>query len=347
MSEVGSDLPKVSLLQKVGNLLRLGKDSPEDVKKIQEITQILTKDNQPVNKEVVTRESNLGKIFETEIGRLPNENLPPIFKEIRGAAGQLCTNEDLDEDLIKSVGASSDHPDGYVYGAGFGNIVSMTMFYPENLIPKAILAVDVLPDVVITGRIVTNLLSEAQDYSDFKTELEDAHALEKQFQKVVESETNPKIRERFEEVSPERISLEIGKVLMREDLPSKGIKQDAYGGGERISVLAVIRDKFPILKELATEGNIGVAYADLINPQTLATVKKMPGFMESNNIVYMSNVIDHLTSRGTDPTHLNDMNVLKDLGEGNNLFVHTTQNKHNYSLVADHSVPIYSQDNLI
>lgn len=347
MSETSVDSPFVGIRKKVQDLLRLGNNSPEDVRLIEEIMQISgMSEGLPANKEVANRERSLGKAFQTEIGHMPDEYLPPVFTQAMGASGQLSTNEDMTDDLIENTASKSNHPDGYVYGAGFGNILSMSLLFPENVLPKAILAVDVLPDVVLTGRIVTNLLEQSQDFSDFETGLMNPDSIEQQFNRVIDVEENPTIKQRFLAISPERLSLEIGKIVMRESLPKSGFKQESYGGGERVNVLAVIRDKFAGLKQLAAEGNIGVAYADMTDPYVLKKVKEMVGFEGANNIVYMSNVIDHLTNRGYDLTHINDMDVLKALGEGNNLFVHTTQVGLDYRLVADNNVPSYSQSDL-
>lgn len=334
MDESGFDVNIKNIVIKAGNLLGIKRKTS----------------NSPdlsTEKELVSREENLGRLFQTRIASLPAENLPPIFEESMGVSGLLATNEDLSDSLIEQTRQAENPPDGYVFGAGFGNILTMTLLYPENQLPRAILTVDVLPEVVLTGRIFTSLLAETEDFSTLQSRLKDESVLRQQYNKVLENEQNITVRERLEKASFERVRDEIKSVLSREYLPREGIKQSAFAGKERVSVIAVVRDNFNALQQLAKEGNIGVAYADMINPQVLEVVRTIPDFNNLGNIIYMSNVIDHLTQRGTDLTHINDMDTLKSLGEGKNWFIDTTQKSQNYQLRAGHFVPKYRQSDLI
>ena len=348
MNESGADINFRNILNRAGNLFRIKGREKTPISNQPIINTPATEvPDQSAGKEIASREQNLGRLFQTRIASLPVENLPPIFEKSMGASGLLATNEDLSDSLIEQTRQAENVPDGYVFGAGFGNILAMTLLYPENQLPRAMFTVDVLPEVVLTGRIFTSLLTEAEDFSSLQLGLKDESVLRQQYSKVLENEQNTTVRERLEKTSFERIRDEIKSVLSREYLPKEGIKQNADAGKERVSVIAVVRNNFDALQQLAKDGNIGVAYADMTNPQVLKVVRDMPDFTNLKNIVYMSNVIAHLTKRGTDLTHIDDMDTLKSLGEGKNWFVDTTQNSQDYKLRAGHLVPKYKQSDLI
>lgn len=349
MNESGFDLNIKNIARKAGNLFGINRkkiitipNQPQEVSPSKSDAPDLS-----TKKEAASREKNLGRLFQTRIASLPVENLPPIFEESMGVSGLLATNEDLNDSLIEQTRLAGNPPDGYIFGAGFGNILTTTLLYPKNQLPRAILAVDVLPEVVLTGRIFTSLLAETKDFSTLQSGLKDKSVLRQQYNRVLEGEQNITVKERFKKTSFEKVKDEIKSVLSREYLPGEGIKQSAFAGKERVSVIAVIRDNFDALQQLAKEGNIGVAYADMINPQVLDVVKTMPDFNHLRNIIYMSNVIDHLTQRGTDLAHINDMDTLKNLGEGKSWFIDTTQKSQDYQLRAGHFVPKYRQSDLI
>lgn len=301
-------------------------------------------------KEKSNNETGLGRQFQDHISQLPVSELPPFINEAGGAAGLLSTNEDLPDDVIPQVRSSENAPNGYIFGAGVGDILSMPLLYPEVQSPRAILCVDIVPEVVLTGRIFTQLLSEASDFRSLNLQMRNDQALRLAYEQVVSSEVNEEVRNRLKTVSPEQAIKGLRSVIEREYLPTQGYKQSVpFDHTQRMSVLAVIRDKFALLHNLAKDGNIGVGYADMTNKAVLDLVKAMPNFSSSRNLIYMSNVIDHLTKGGTDLTHLDDMLSLTALEEGKsrgNWFIDTTQNSQNYKLRASNTVPIYNSSDV-
>ena len=301
-------------------------------------------------KEKSNRETGLGKLFQDNVSQLSISELPPFINEAGGAAGLLSTNEDLPDSIIPQVRQPENAPNGYIFGAGVGDILSMPLLYPEGQSPKAILCVDIVPEVVLTGRIFTQLLSEASDFRTLNLQVRNDQALRLAYEQTVSSEVNEEVRNRLKTVSPEQVIKGLRSVIEREYLPTQGYKQSVpFNHTQRMSVLAVIRDKFALLHNLAKDGNIGVGYADMTNKAVLDLVKAMPNFSSSRNLIYMSNVIDHLTRRGTDLTHLDDMLSLTALEEGKsrgNWFIDTTQNSQNYKLRASNTVPIYNSSDV-
>lgn len=295
-------------------------------------------------KEKPSRNQNLGLTFQRQTAQ--TETIPPILEESGGASGLLATNEDLPDSVIDQV--RQTNPDGYIFGAGFGNILGMSLLFPRDRLPRAILAVDILPEVVTTGRVFTRLLEQSRDFLTLRQSLGNTDSLRQAYDSVIAGEENVPIRQRLQSVTFESMMDELTKIMQREYLPQTGFRQSVpLSDQQRLNVVAVVRDNFDVLHQLAIEGNIGVAYADMTNSAVLQVVRNMPEFPQSSNIIYMSNVIDHLTSRGTDLSHINDMNILNVLeNDGKNWFVDTTQNSLDYQLRDSHNVPQYQSEDL-
>lgn len=55
-------------------------------------------------------------------------------------------------------------------------------------------------------------------------------------------------------------------------------------------VIFEVMNNFELLHKLAMEGNIAVVFADLTNKEFIKTVKELPNFQSSTNIIYSSNI---------------------------------------------------------
>lgn len=298
---------------------------------------------------VEKRQTGLGVGFEIDLSSLSDENLPLCIKNAYGAAGILSTNEDLPDDTIDQVKHSEHPPNGYVFGAGMGNILSMQLLYLDGQIPKAILCCDVVPEVVVAGRVFVRLLAQAKDFPRLYDSFTNETVLTQTYQRVIDNESNDEVRKRFQTVTIQDLQKWFQFVVNKQSLYGEGFREaSGISNDQTINELVLLRDNFDMYHTLAKEGNIGVGYADMTNPAVLSIVKELPDFEASRNVVYMSNVIDHLTLRGTDLSHINDMAVIGDvLGEGDergNFFVDTTKESLNYALRASTSGPVYQPD---
>ena len=225
----------------------------------------------------------------------------------------------------------------------------MPLLYPDGQIPKAILCVDVVPEVVVAGRVFVRLLSQSEDFSSMRASFANETILAQTYQKVVNAESNDEVKKRLQTVSVGDLKKWFTFVLDSQPLWEDGFRQTSpLGDRQRVNDLAVLRDNFKMYHTLAHEGNIGVGYADMTNSAVLNTVKDLPDFTSSRNVIYMSNVIDHLTRRGTDLSHMSDMSILGEIltegEERGNYFVDTTQMSLDYNLRASTSQPIYQPD---
>lgn len=120
-----------------------------------------------------------------------------------------------------------------------------------------------------------------------------------------------------------------------------------YYEGQRMDVLAAMAENFSMLHELATAGNIALAYADFTDPTFIEAVRSLPGFEESTNVIYSSNIADHITNRGTQVTNARVMETLKAYERGDRLpiFIDTLASL-NYYLRARQSLPQFQKSDL-
>lgn len=70
-------------------------------------------------------------------------------------------------------------------------------------------------------------------------------------------------------------------------------------GDEHADPKAAIIKYVRKLAQLAQEGNLVIAQADFNNPQIAEQIANLPGFKSSNNVVYLSNISDHLWRRNS------------------------------------------------
>lgn len=300
--------------------------------------------SEPVRKEAVTQEQKIGELFEKKLRE--TNTMPPILDELGGASGLLATNEDLPDTVIDQVRMTA--PDGYIVGAGFGNILAMTLFFNEHQPPKSILAMDVMPEVVVTGRVIVKLIGQSEDFLTFWKSLTETGTLKMLYDGVIADEENDRIQQRLKDFNFESMTEELKQIVGREYLPQSGYRISVpFSNNQRLSVIAIIKDRFDILHSLAKTGNIGVGYADMTDPSILEIIKSMPDFSEAKNVIYMSNVIDHLTRRGSDLSRIHDMDTLSLVDNGNSTFVDTTQQSLDYELRANREVPQYTESDLI
>lgn len=94
------------------------------------------------------------------------------------------------------------------------------------------------------------------------------------------------------------------------------------------------------------EDNIAIAYADFTDPAFIDTVRELPGFQESSNIIYFSNITDHITQRGYQMENIAVINNLRAYERAAKpaVFVDTLGYGLNYYLRARQSVPTFTHN---
>lgn len=276
----------------------------------------------PQDKENISRLVNLGHDFE----RFTSESLKERELLVVGdiPAGLLSTNENANfADLKKRLGVTAD---GYIYGVGAGNIFSLPLLFDHDVVPKAILSVDLLPEAVLSGRAVVNFLRSSDNFENFVKKLQSRDAFDASVTDVIQSETSQELREVFQRVDSSKLFDLLERSVWQ--IPNTGIVQSGRYK-DTISVVAAIRENWSILKQLAEENNIGFGLADYFDTSVMNWLKKQPGFSSSRNVIYSSNLIDYpsasLDQKAFDPRWLSFMNALIPLDNSGNIFIFTTK----------------------
>lgn len=274
------------------------------------------------SKENISRLVNLGNNFE----RFTSESIKKRKLLVVGdiPAGLLATNENANfADLKRGLGITAD---GYICGVGAGNIFSLPLFFDHDVVPKAILSVDLFPEAVLSGRVVVKLLRSSDNFENFLLNLRSRNIFNTTVTDVIQSETSQELREVFQKLDFSEL-FDLFEKSTRQ-IPITGITQSGRYK-DTISVVAAIRENWSTLKQLAEENNIGFGLSDYFDSSVMNWVKKQPGFLSSRNVIYSSNLIDYpsesLDPEAFDPQWLSFMNALRPLDNSNNIIIFTTK----------------------
>ena len=66
-----------------------------------------------------------------------------------------------------------------------------------------------------------------------------------------------------------------------------------------------------MLRNLATTGKIATLYADITNPEVVKAITELPDFQTSQNVIYLSNIIDFMSGFGRNPDKIESFKSLK------------------------------------
>ncbi len=292
---------------------------------------------------VTARDRGIGIKIQQDLANSAMQ-IPEI--ETMGVTAVIGTNETVGEGFFEAV--QSKHPNGYLVGVGSGNAYSMIHVFENGVIPRGVVLADIDPKAVAMGRLLIQNLKESGTAADFQINFFGIpeEAFNHQLQKMIADEPNMALRRRWESVDVEtwhRVWEELSK--KRELVEWQDIR-DYKHEGENIDVVGAILDRFDILKQLADEDNIVMAYADFTYPDFIEAVKRLPGFDSSTNVIYLSNIIDHITKRGFRIENARDMNFLKayENPEHPAVFIDTLGQGLNYFLRARNSLAEFTPD---
>lgn len=182
------------------------------------------------------------------------------------------------------------------------------------------------------------------DFNDFMQRISDKQAFHAEVQTVIQKEHDTNICELFQKVDITEILKEVA--IQQSLIPVHGIEM-LKTRGKRISVFAAIRDRWITLQQLAKDGNLGFGLADITDPHVVKILQTLPEFAQLTSIVYLSNIIDHITHRGTEfGVHLKNLhaiNSLIPLVSDNTYFVDTTQMSLGQWLRINNRLPVYTR----
>lgn len=278
------------------------------------------------------RQTGIGKAFERKMSTVSDSALPPR-PEGRNFYATFGTNE---ETGITFKLRQTDNPiDGYIVGVGFGNIFRMFNLLPtSNSLPKAVIATDVMPEVVLAGRTAIKKLPDSKSPEDFYQKIRGITSAE--VEEVINEEPNPHIADRLRSAKGN-----VEELFATGELPF----EIGQGGFNRPSIVDLFGQSFHSVRQLASEGNIGLTLMSMTSPDFLAGIRELPDYGTSSNIVYVSNIIDHLTDRGRDSSQFAALEPLKALATaGGSICVDTTQQRLEYFLRVGDLPPRYTEE---
>ncbi len=244
-----------------------------------------------------------------------------------GVSAIFGTNESNNPDFYESV-ARDYKPNGYIYGPGCGNIISMVKAFQTA--PKGLIMVDIDPDVVQFGKAFVKYLKENETFTGFVGSF---------------SQADPKNLNRLAEMVEDSFSFNFY------------VKDDSRPD-------AVLAKRYSMFHQMAKDDNIAVLHADLFDTELMRYVSGLPKFKTSNNLVYISNVADHIVravyaEKSEDgmrwcekpaefTAHVNKMvgklQGLDPQSPNKNVFIDTTQKGLHYKLRVGSTPPEYGRE---
>ena len=181
------------------------------------------------------------------------------------------------------------NPNGYIVGVGAGGIFALLDCYSCGQLPKGIVVSDINPFVVAAVRVMREDLIKSSTANEF---------VERFFQC-----SDAEYRKKQERVKSKDKNLKNGikRWTLDSSTPMEEWRRMEVRGqntfSDSITVPYIVGTNFLKLQELAKSGGIAACYADFMNPDFIDSVRQLPDFVESRNIIYISNVIDlHRTS---------------------------------------------------
>jgi len=253
----------------------------------------------------------------------------------------LVTNEHINSQLINEVSTSSTPPNGYIVGVGAGTVFRLIDLFPAGQTPRGIICTDIVPEVVLVGRALEYNIKKCNTMEEAVKGICGFDSIPTYYA-VIRDEKNPIVRRRMISAIPYVVE------WMKEHSIFSRLQDSRNSPGE---VLRTIKRHFNLIKSLALEGKINFAYTSFIDPDWISYVKKLPDWDSLQNIVYISNIIDHITQRGTHMDSIPAVNTALSLFQGNdeyaNWYVDTQEHSMNYQLRVRQQPPVYSGSDFI
>lgn len=262
-----------------------------------------------------------------------------------GVLAIIGTNETVGSGFFEAV--QDKKPDGYVVGVGDGNVFTMLHCFPDNVVPKGIVTADIDPRSVASGKLLINKIKQSNSAEQLNAAFFNIsdNDFNTAFQEIIEVEENPSLKEVWQKLG-EKERDQILKGIRKKEYFSWHFNRLYETEGQNIDVMGAILDKFAILKQLAEEDNISISWADFTDPKFISAVNQLPDFDNSTNIIYSSNIVDHITQRGTQTENARVFEHLRvyEQGAQKPIFIDTLGVKLNYFLRARSTLPTFSQE---
>lgn len=273
------------------------------------ISDEVTTEKEEVKEEVLVAPRVLGikSMIQRDLTEMATQ-VPEV--ENLGVLAIISTNETVGRGFFEAIQAK--HPDGYLIGVGSGNVYSMLHVFEDGVIPKGMVLADINPIVVAIGRLLIQNLKNSTTTETFQSNFfgMSEEVFNQQLQKMIADEPNVALKNRWESIDAKTWHEEWKGLSPKESIKWENNRAYKYEGAN-IDVVGAMLEKFDVLKQLADEDNIVMTYADFTSPDFIIAVSRLPEFDTSANVIYFSNIVDHITKRGTQLEKADAMNVLK------------------------------------
>lgn len=224
--------------------------------------------------------------------QLASRNYRPVFEQVadnqaasyRFAA--LASNERIDKNLFKAI--KNHTPDGYVVSVGCGMSMGLPLGFKLDKSPKGIVLVDVDKHVIALSKALINAIKQTKNPTEFYNLF------------YVDPITNAKkfLKEDPEELATfEEMGFEKEEALRLQIERSRGSYQRRISEKGRPNIDNILVSTYDKWKVLINEGRVAIIHGSLIDKEVIDTITSLPEYSSSTNIIYLSNIIDHIVSR--------------------------------------------------
>ena len=246
--------------------------------------------------------------------------------ERSGTVAVLVTNETLPEEGLRL----DPEPDGYILGTGNGNIWSMLSLFGQDQVPKGVISLDHDLGVVLSGKLLVQFAKNGCSAGETLKKLFYVNEAVACAKEIALSESDPVFCKALLDL--------INSGLFAEDMALLSTLEQENRPPDirrRSTVTHAICENWSIISQLANEGNIVFAHADLVDDHVLELIERqVPDICRSTNILYTSNVVDR--------RYRNEVNALERFNpDGKSWYVYTSQDYDDYVLRANHFPPVY------
>lgn len=154
--------------------------------------------------------------------------------------------------------------------------------------PKGVVIVDVDKDVTALSKALINVLKQTKNSTEFYNLFYiDPITKAKDFLK-----DDPEALATFEEMSFNKEN-----ALRSQIERSRGNYQRRLSEKGYPSIDNILTSTYDQWKILATEGKVAIIHGSLTDKEVINTIINLPEYNNSTNIIYLSNIIDHLVSK--------------------------------------------------
>lgn len=261
------------------------------------------------------RDVNLATSFEE---RLRAQKLHMPFVRARGQPALWYTQESIDTSLVEQIKTAEQYPNGYLIGIGCGGAFLHLEWFRDEVPPKAIILADIDPMVVLFGKALVEALKVLRTEEEFVREFLGWHGTGvERFMTYVEAR---------DPYGPTLANV-IRDTYYRKDHEIEEIIKNSYMfhgmfDPEMRKMLGEIREyekkklhkiafpfmrHFDLLQRLAREGNLAMVHADFTHSGFLMEAADLPEFRQLRSVIYLSNIVDHVTDKGRDLRGLGKM----------------------------------------